>query len=156
LIKANSDISGAYTIKEGTKSIADDAFEDCDALTSVEIPNSVTSIGNYAFYDCSSLTSVMIPNSVTSIGEFAFEGRSSLTSIEVDEKNTAYSSLDGVLFNKEQTILICYPTQKEGTSYIIPNSVTSIGDVAFQNCSSLTSVTIPNSVTSIGEGAFAN
>ena len=115
---------------------------------------SVTSIGNYAFTDCYSLTSITIPNSVTSIGWYAFSGCSSLTSINVDVNNPNYCSIDGVLFNKDKTTLIQYPIGNTRTEYTIPNSVTSIGEGAFGDCSSLTSITIPNSVTSIGSYAF--
>ena len=114
---------------------------------------SVTSIGWSAFYYCTSLTSVTIPASVTSIGVYVFAGCSSLTTITVNPSNSAYSSVAGVLFDKSQTTLIECPGGKAGT-YTIPNSVTSIGQGAFFECSSLTSVTIPNSVTSIGVQAF--
>jgi uncharacterized repeat protein (TIGR02543 family) len=143
----------SVTIPDSVTSIGSYAFYGCSGLTSMTIPDSVTSIGIYAFYGCSGLTSMKIPNSVTNIEEGAFSGCSSLTSIEIDKENTQYSSIDGVLFNKTQTRLICYPAGKE-VSYIIPNSVTSIGNGAFRGCDSLTSVTIPNSVTSIGERAF--
>ena len=142
-----------YTIGDGVTSIGKDAFYDCSSLTSVTIGNSVTSIGEKAFDDCTGLTSVTIGNAVTSIG-YAFNGCSGLTEINVDENNTAYSSIDGVLFNKSQTELILYPRRKQGT-YTIPNSVTYIGRYAFSGCSGLTSVTIPNSVTSIGSYAFS-
>ena len=142
---------------EGTQysvtSIEDGAFSYCAGLTSITIPNSVTSIESYAFRGCTGLTSVTIPNSVTSIGQYAFSGCTGLTAINVDEINTAYSSIDGVLFNKSQTELIQYPEGKQGT-YAIPNSVTSIERSAFRGCTGLTSVTIPNSVTSIGVTAF--
>ena len=130
------------------------AFYGCTGLTSVTIPNSVTSIGSSAFYGCTGLTSVTIPNSVTSIGT-AFVGCSGLTEINVDENNSVYSSIDGVVLNKSQTELVCYPGGKQG-AYTIPNSVTSIGRYAFQECRGLTSIDIPNSVTSIGDYAFSD
>ena len=147
----NCDSLTSITILKGVTSIGDGAFVGC-SITSITIPNSVTSIGNEAFRGCSSLTSITIPNSVTSIGSSAF-GCSNLTSINVSDNNKNYSSVDGVLFNKDKTEIIKYPVKKEGTAYQIPNSVTSIGDYAFAGCS-ITSITIPNSVTSIGYGAF--
>ena len=113
----------------------------------------VTCIGAYAFYMNTGLTNVTIPNSVTNIGDMAFGGCTSLTAITVDTNNSAYSSLDGVLFNKLQTTLIAYPEGKAG-SYMIPKSVTSIGDYAFSYCSSLSFVTIGTNVASIGTLAF--
>ena len=136
--------------------IGDRAFSGCKGLASITIPNSVTSIGWSAFNNCSSLTSITIPDSVTSIGDEAFDDCEKLTQINVDKANTVYSSVNGVLFNKNKTELIRYPEGKADTSYSIPDSVTSIVIGAFYNCSSLTSITIPDSVTSIGIGAFYN
>ena len=118
------------------------------------IPNSVTSIGYYAFWGCTNLRNIKIPNNVESIGDYAFYNCTSLTSIEVSYDNENYSSVDGVLFDKDKTKLIQYPAGSNRTIYSIPNSVISIGSDAFVGCTSLTSVTIPNSVTSIGGSAF--
>ncbi|MBQ4156321.1 MAG: leucine-rich repeat domain-containing protein [Clostridia bacterium] len=145
----------SVTIPNSVTSIGDRAFAFCLSLTSITIPDSVISIGRLMFLNCSSLTSVTIPNSVTSIGYSAFGECKSLTSITVDVNNSNYSSVDGVLFNKDKTELIKYPIGKTTTSYTIPDGVTSIGGNAFAYCSSLTSVTIPNSVISIGFEAFA-
>ena len=134
--------------------IGSSAFEDCSDLTSVAIPNSVTSIGESAFEDCTGLTSITIPNSVTSIGNRAFRICDNLSEINVSASNATYSSLDGVLFDKNKTRLIQYPAGKPGTKYNIPNGVISIGDSAFMECLSLTSMSIPVSVTSIGNFAF--
>ena len=155
LIEAKSnEIPQNYKINEGTRVIADSAFEDCDSLTSITIPDSVTYILNQAFNRCSRLTNITIPNSVTSIGLYAFRNCKSLTEIKVDANNKNYSSQDGVLFNKNKTELIQYPIGSTRTSYDIPNSVISIGDWAFEDCESLTSVSIPESVTNIEGSAF--
>ena len=113
----------------------------------------VTSIGDSAFALCYRLTSVTIGDSVTSIGNYAFYDCSKLTSITVGSNHPNYASVDGVLFNKAKTELICHPAGKAG-SYTIPDSVTSIGAYAFRDCTGLTSITIPDSVTSIGNSAF--
>lgn len=142
LIDANDSLSGAYTVREGTKCIATYAFSDCNSLTSVTIPNGVTSIGWGAFSNCGALTSITISDSVTDIGHSAFFECSSLTSVTIGSDVT---SIGRYTFDGCSSL----------TSIRIPNSVTSIGDKAFCKCSGLSSVTIGSGVTSIGEGAFS-
>lgn len=131
-------------------SIGEGAFGKCDGLTSVTIPNSITSIGKGAFSGCG-ITSLNIPNSVISIGEQAFSSLINLNSITVEAGNSQYDSRDkcnAIIETSTNSLLFgCSKTT-------IPNSVTSIGDWAFQDCLDLASITIPNSAISIGEGAF--
>ncbi len=146
----------SITIPNSVTSIGDCAFSICASLSSITIPNSVTNIGSQAFMCCESLTSITIPGSVTSIGEWAFSYCNNLTRITVESSNPNYvSDENGCLFNKDKTTLICYPAAKKEHKYIVPSSVTSIGDYAFHVCESLTSITIPDSVTSIGDYAFS-
>ena len=145
----------SVSIPNSVTSIGSCAFSGCGCLTSVSIPNSVTSIGRRAFSGCSGLTSVSIPNSVTSIGSCAFSGCTNLSEIAVDANNYKYCSTNGILYSKDKTELIRVPAGYKTSFVSIPNSVTSIGVYAFEECSGLTSVSIPNSVTSIGDYAFS-
>ena len=142
-------------IPSSVTSIGSNAFYWCSSLRSIEIPDSVTTIGDYAFSSCSSLTSIEIPDSVTTIGDYAFSSCSSLTRIAVASENPNYADEDGILFNKEKTVLIQYPGNG-GSNYTIPSSVTSIGKHAFEGCDCLTSVTIMEGVTSISYMAFSS
>ena len=141
----------SMTIPNSVTTIGYFAFSDCSGLMSVTIPNSVTSILGLAFINCSGLTSVTIPSSVTYIDNGEFSGCSSLTKIEVENRNPKYDSRN----NCNAIIETATNTMIAGCkSTIIPNSVTSIGEYAFDRCYSLTSETIPNSVTTIGTSAF--
>ena len=130
-------------------------YDHKESIVSVMTEDGVTSIGSYAFYNYNSLKTLMLSNSMKLIAGYAISLCYNLEEINVDADNPVWSSLDGVLFNKDQTQLLKYPIGKQG-AYAIPNSITSIGETAFYNCSGLTSVEIPNSVTSIGSGAFYN
>lgn len=175
LIKCPEGKTGNYTIPNGTTIIGPRAFSYCRCLTSITIPDSVTNIMNDAFAFCPGLTSITIGNGVQSI-EDAFEscinltnvviGRSvkniggapfyscfALSTISVDAQNPDYSSSEGVVFNKHQTVLIKCPEGKAG-KYTIPNGVSKIADSAFQSCTHLTNITLPKSVTKIGDQAF--
>ena len=126
----------------------------------VDIPSEingrvVTGIGNWAFSRCSTLTSITIPASVISIGLLPFWGCGALTAITVDTNNLAYSSVNGVLFDKEQTTLIEYPSGLGG-SYVMADKVATIGFQAFNSCQSLVSVTIGKAVTNTGDWSFGN
>ena len=121
--------------------ISREAFIGCSSLASITIPASVTAIYDYAFDGCTSLTSITIPASVTTIGSCAFSNSSKLTEINVNSENAKYSSIEGVLFNKDKSQLICYPAGKSGNPYVIPGSVTGIESCAFYGCTSLSSIT---------------
>ena len=140
---------------DGIKKISNSLFYGCASLSDINIPASVTEIDGSAFEGCASLTSIDIPANVTNIVEYAFYGCKNLASINVDDKNTTYASVDGVLYNKEKTILIQAPRKIQGV-FTIPSGVTNIASGAFALCEGLTGLEIPASVTSISEYAFEN
>lgn len=127
------------------------AFYNCTALSQVIIPNTTTSIGKYAFNNCTSLLTLNIPASVTAIGTLAVSNSSGY--ITVDAANTAYSSLNGILYNKAQSELIQCPTSISGT-ISLPSTTNIIDDYAFNYCIYLTQITLPASVSSIGNFVF--
>ena len=169
----------SYVVPEGAVSVGEGAFQGCSSLSSVTISKTVQSIGKNAFCGCSSLTSVDIPESVEKIGHGAFSGCRSLKAINVAEKNSQYSSIDGVLFTKDAKTLVDMPDGTETDAYVVPEGVEEIaqrafasspnlksivlsetveiiGAMAFYSCSSLESVVVPKNVGKIGIGAFDN
>ena len=127
-------------------------------IESVTLPDSLTTIEKNAFYNCEKLKSVTIPPNVSFIGLAAFvEGlsESSLTEIKVDPENPYFSEKDGVVFSKDGTKLIMFPSGRSG-DYQIPDGTVSVGDYAFYYCVNVSSITVPGSVRSLGEGAFGN
>ena len=151
----NDELVTDLVIPDSVTSIGDYAFSDCSGLTSVTIGNRVTSIGDYAFSNCSELTSVTIGNRVTSIGGWAFSNCSGLTEIYITDL-AAWCNINGLyyLMADESNNKKLYFDEKLVTDLVIPDSVTSIGDYAFSNCSGLTSVAIPDCITSIPPNAF--
>jgi hypothetical protein len=145
----------SVSIGSGVTNLGYYAFDGCTSLVSVTIPNSVIGIGEEAFTGDSSLTNAGIGSHVASIGNQAFDNCPSLITIKVDPSNLTYSSLNGVLFNANQSTLIQFPGGVGG-SYTIPDTVTNIGFVAFNSCPNLGRITIPDNVLSLGIGAFAD
>ena len=141
--------------------LGDSTFQYCTQASDIEsvtLPDSLTTIEKNAFYNCEKLKSVTIPQNVSSIGLAAFvEGlsESSLTEIKVDPENPYFSEKDGVVFSKDGTKLIVFPSGRSG-DYQIPDGTVSVGDYAFYYCVNVSSITVPGSVRSLGEGAFGN
>lgn len=136
--------------------IEDFTFYLCQSLTHISMPDTLVSIGNNAFGVCSGLTSVTLPAAVTNINPYAFYSCQNLTNIEVDVGNADYSSLDGTLFNKSQTMLIQYALGRTNQDYSVPDGVSSVGAYSFSSSANLFRVSIPAGVSSIGNSAFAN
>lgn len=126
------------------------------AITSIEIPNTVTSIGEMAFLGCTSLKSVKLSTGVAKIDKNAFGSCSALQEIQVAKDNPNFSSLNGVLYSKKQDTLVIYPAAKTDAAYIIPGNVTSVAMYAFSENPYLETLTIPNSLIKVGDSAFYN
>jgi hypothetical protein len=166
----------AVRIREGVTGICDFAFDDCSNVVSVTIPDSVTRIGEYAFSGCLGLEQLVIPDSVTRIGDSAFLYCPNMTEvmigsgaveigdaafaqclnlreINVDSRNRAFTSVDGVLYTRDMEKLVACPGGKTGR-FTIPGGVAEVKQRAFECCQNLTEIWIPDSVTFIGSMAF--
>lgn len=142
-------------IPDSVTTIGDYAFEFCSVLECVSFGRGLTTIGTYAFANCN-FKNISIPSNITTMGDGVFHGLKNLLSITVDSSNSYYTNDEyGVLYNKDKTTLIQYPIGNSATSYVIPDTVTTIGWRAFNECDSLTDIVIPDSVTTIGLYCFA-
>ena len=153
LLQCPREMEGDIIIPETVVKIGDNAFFNCYYLTSISIPESVTSIGKYAFHFCLRLLNATIPKNVKSIGVGAFAGEARMSDIQVSEDNKYFTSENGILYDKKKKVLIQCPRAKSG-EIKIPESVTNIGEEAFEYCQNVTSIIIPESVTNIGRVAF--
>ena len=144
----------SITLPESLTTIKNNAFVNCQKVASFEIPNSVTTIGGYAFYQCYALTTLTIPRSATSVGAGLCSFCTGLTAITVEAGNPNYVSVDGVLYTIDTTQLVQYPIGKNSSSFVFPNTVTTIARSSFRGCTNLQSVTLPESLTSVAGYAF--
>lgn len=145
----------SVTLPDSLTHIAEYAFRSCEALTCISLPDSLESIGDCAFYDCISLQRVTLPDSVTSCGANPFAWCVALTEIIVSPAHPVLETVDGVLFDRREMRLICYPCAFTAESYDVPWGTRSIAGDAFTFCS-LKSVTLPDTVTHIGASAFSS
>ena len=143
----NLEMSDTLTTIEGS------AFCSCTSLKTVIFSDSVTTIADGSFTDCTGLESVTIGKGCTSVTASAFTRNVNLVKFDVSEDNESYTSVDGVLYNKEKTAVVCYPKSLSG-EYVIPDTVTSIEKAAFENCNKLTKITIGSGVETVNPYAF--
>ncbi len=144
-----------FEVKYGTRAISDETFMNSN-IESIIVPDSVISIGKLAFAECLQLESIVLGSGVASIGEEAFRSCSGIKNITVSADNRNYSSVNGVLFDKEMKTLIKYPGGKTDVSYTIPTGVTSISNGAFSDSYNLENITISDNVANISAGIFPN
>lgn len=147
---------GVYLIPSGVITIADSSFAGCYNLTEIIIPQSVTEIEDEAFAGCDSLSQINIPAQLIRIGKNVFRGCLGLKSIVVDKDNPGFSSGDGVLFNKDKSILLAYYGNQTGNSYTIPEGVVRIEEEAFAGADNLKGISMPKSLREIGAYAFSS
>ncbi len=142
-------------IEEGVTNVGSYAFYLCQYMESIILAEGITNIGSYSFTNCATITEITIPSTVTNIDSFAFYYCYYLSGIYVDEANEYYMDEDGVLFNKDRTVLIQYPPAREGVEDLGLEGVTSIGDAALSACRELTEIELPEGIVSIGDSAFS-
>lgn len=174
LIQVPTSKTGSYSIPSTVLTIGESAFSRCEKLTNVVFNNALLTIEKYAFYDCYGLTSLNLPSKLETIKSSGFNFCKNLTSISipasvktieesafslctgnvtVDAGNQFFSSSDGILYNKDKTLLIHFPKNMNG-SFVIPSTVTEIGFEAFYSCEDLTDITFPSGLKHIRDRAF--
>ncbi len=181
LINSKTTLLNSFSFKKGVTLIADYAFENCTNLANVTLPSTVESVGKYAFSGCTSLTDFAFSTSTKYIGEGVFSGDTMLENVIVPNENLYYTTENNVLYNKDKSILLAYPSGCEDKSFTLLDSVKRIAErafyhaqyiknlhfgenshlleieeSAFNNCLALKSLSLPNGVTQIGKYAFAN
>ena len=165
-------------LPEGITQINSYMFSRCEKLTDVKLPESLTTISTAAFSGCKSLTDIVIPRAVQKIENDAFSNTAltdifipenatevsfgafclceTLCNINIDEKNSVYKSVDGIVYSKDGKTLVFYPNGKPEEEFVIPEGVTKVGNTSFYYAKNLKSVVISEGVTEIGSGAFSN
>jgi len=179
---AHASLSGDVYIPEehgglAVTAIGDEAFFECEKITSLSLPSGIEKIGESAFAHCSSLEKITISENVKSVGEFAFFACDSLKEISVSTKNQYFRSSGGALYTKQGDALVAVPAATEGeftvedgtqkiapcafiscrniTKIALPDTVEQIGEYAFEGCSALTEISVPDGVAEIGEYTFS-
>ena len=146
--------SSSYSVPAGVVTIGESAFAECAILSSITFPSSLSKIENKAFADCTGLTAIPVSSGITEIKSDAFSGCTRLREFSASDDNTSFSTSEGVLYNKDKTTLLLFPSAKS-TYFSIPKGVITIGENAFADCADLTNITLPSSVQTIGDGAFS-
>ena len=141
-------------LPDSVTEIGAEAFNECTALEKVKLPASLTALGDFAFSGCVRLTSITLPALLENLGDAVFVGCTSLKAIDVNAKNSWFTNDNGVLYNKNKTTLVCYPSGLGKTSFAVPDSVAVIAPYAFAVNHDLTAVTLPDGLTELGDRAF--
>ncbi len=144
----------SVVIPDGVTSIGAEAFNECSALESVTLSAGLTELGNFAFSGCVRLETISLPPLLETLGDAVFVGCTSLKTIEVNKKNGWFTVVDGVLYNKNKTTLVCYPSGLDATVFTVPDTVATIAPYAFAVNHKLTAVTLSDGLTELGDRAF--
>lgn len=142
-------------IPEGVTAINFFAFNGCSRLEYIEFPNSLVSLGRWVFYNCRSIKNLNIPRNLTDIAYTALAGLSGLVYYTCSPFNPKFKAVDGILYNKDMTMLVAYPQAAAATSFTIPSTITSLYDYCLHNCDNLTEINIPESVNYFGMNIFS-